>query len=405
MVLHVDGGADVHARLFADCGRYELEAGDLHHPPGKSDRAHPDASECARRGEVWNSVCGVCARQLRYARSESSCDAAGLGRLRVVRNSVVAWWAGDCGNDCRLMAGDSSHAICSVGEFSWILAFEYVCGVARCRIDSVSAELFGTVHACYVVHPAVLDAAQGGWLWADAFGAEPFPYDGQLSSLLLSVADGDGGLLGDAVSEHPGLYALCEISGFADRRSGVWPASRDGVVFVDRDCLHFGVGDDLWRAGVVAHHAAWAGSSAAGGFAGAGCTIDCDAQCKHRGKRRFSFERLLEPRSRFDQFPHWWPDYGLAGACDDAMEVDEHFWELYLWVAHWLLWTARPGCGHHGRRLFSDSRDTPGYGLSVSSWRSLRVHARGKSPGDCCARGRGGCRADRTRRACSAVFL
>src|SRR5260370_15491338 len=94
LVLHVDGGDDVHARLFADCWRYELEAGDLHHPPGKSDRAHPDASECARGGEVRDTVSCVCARQLRDAWSESSCDAAGLGRLRMVRDSVVAWGAG-----------------------------------------------------------------------------------------------------------------------------------------------------------------------------------------------------------------------------------------------------------------------------------------------------------------------
>ncbi len=38
------------------------------------------------------------------------------------------------------------------------------------------------------------------------------------------------------------------------------------------------------------------------------------------------------------------------------MEVDEHLWELYLWVAHWLLGTAWRGCGHYGCGLFSDTR-------------------------------------------------
>ena len=180
--------------------------------------------------------------------------------------------------------------VCSVGKFSWILAAEYVCGVARCGIDPVSAEFFGAFHACHVADLAVLDAAQGGWFWADAFGAEPLPHDGQLSSLLLSIADGDGGVLGDAVAEYSGLYALCEVAGFADRRAGVWSAGRDGAVFVYRDCLHFGVGHDLWRAGVVADHAAWAIPSAAGGSAGAGCAVDCDAQCEHRRECRLSFE-------------------------------------------------------------------------------------------------------------------
>src|SRR3981081_3579821 len=154
----------------------------------------------------------------------------------MVWNSVLAWRAGDCCHDCRFMACDGKHACGSVGELSWVLVTEYVCGVARCRIDSVSAELFGTVHACHVAHPAVLDVAQGGRVCAGAFCAQPFFYDRQFSSLLLSFADGDGWLLGDAVSQYSGLYALCQVSGFADRRSGVWTGGVDGVVFICWNC-------------------------------------------------------------------------------------------------------------------------------------------------------------------------
>jgi Permease for cytosine/purines, uracil, thiamine, allantoin len=91
--------------------------------------------------------------------------------LRMVWNSVVAWWTSDRRNDRCFMACDGSHAFCFMGEFSWILAAQYVRGVARGRIDSVSAEFFGALHAHHVVHPALLDAAQGGWVWANALCA------------------------------------------------------------------------------------------------------------------------------------------------------------------------------------------------------------------------------------------
>ena len=54
----------------------------------------------------------------------------------------------------------------------------------------------------------LLDAAQGRRLRTHAFGAQPLPLDRQLSALLLSVADGDGRLLGDAGAEHSRLHPL-----------------------------------------------------------------------------------------------------------------------------------------------------------------------------------------------------
>ena len=96
----------------------------------------------------------------------------------------------------------------SVGELSRLLAAEYVRGVARRGVDPLSAELLRALHAGDVAHAALLDAAQGRRLWAHAFCAQPLPHDRQLSSLLLSVADGDGGLLGDALAEYPRLHPL-----------------------------------------------------------------------------------------------------------------------------------------------------------------------------------------------------
>ena len=74
---------------------------------------------------------------------------------------------------------------------------------------------------------------------AGGFGpmlSEPsqFPIDGSVSALLLSVADGDGGLLGDAGAEHSGLHALLEVAALADRGAGVRIARCDDAVLVHR---------------------------------------------------------------------------------------------------------------------------------------------------------------------------
>ena len=79
-----------------DRGRHELEAGDPYYPSGESDRPCADASECACGDEVRYSLPCVCARELRYAWSECSSDAACDCGLRMVWDSVVAWRAGDC---------------------------------------------------------------------------------------------------------------------------------------------------------------------------------------------------------------------------------------------------------------------------------------------------------------------
>ena len=80
----------------------------------------------------------------------------------------------------------------------------------------------------------VFALVQGGRVWADAVGAEPVSHDRCVSALLLSVADGDGRLLGDAGAEYSGLHALFEVAELADRGAGVWVAGGDDAVFVYR---------------------------------------------------------------------------------------------------------------------------------------------------------------------------
>ena len=57
------------------------------------------------------------------------------------------------------VACNGPHALCLMGKLPRILAPQYVRGVARCRVDTVSAELFGAIHAGHVLYPVVLDVA------------------------------------------------------------------------------------------------------------------------------------------------------------------------------------------------------------------------------------------------------
>ena len=100
---------------------------------------------------------------------------------------------------------------------------------------------------------------------------------------------------------------------------------------------------------------------------GVSCAAGRDAQCKHWRECRFSLERLLQPRSGVDQFSHGWLDYGFVGARDDAVEADEHLWQLHLRMAHRLLGIAWTSCRHHGCGLFSDS--------TAPAWIQLRCIA------------------------------
>src|ERR1700722_8487037 len=127
MVLNVDGGDDVHACLFANCGWHELEAGNFYHLVRKSHRAGADASECARRRKVRDSLSSVCAGQLRYTRCQSSRDAACDCGVRMVWHSILGGGPGNCCDDRCFVASNDTYAVCTMAQFPRILAAEYVC--------------------------------------------------------------------------------------------------------------------------------------------------------------------------------------------------------------------------------------------------------------------------------------
>ncbi len=98
----------------------------------------------------------------------------------------------------------------------------FFCSVARSGVNPLSAELLGAIHDSDVTTAAWLRVAPRGRLWAAALRAQPVPNDRELSAFLLPCPHRHGGLLGDALAEHPRLHALRKIAGVADRRPGVW---------------------------------------------------------------------------------------------------------------------------------------------------------------------------------------
>ena len=85
--------SDLHARVGTDRGGDELAAGALHNPARQHHRAPFDPAQFAPRHEIWNSLPGLRAGQLRRDRIEpAGVDASACG-LRLVRHS--GWIGGE----------------------------------------------------------------------------------------------------------------------------------------------------------------------------------------------------------------------------------------------------------------------------------------------------------------------
>ncbi len=181
-------------------------------------------------------------------------------------------WIGGSAIDAMLIViwpGAMGNARNFVGVLSRLLAAQYGGGLARRGVDSPPAGLRRAVHVCHGGGAAGLGAHEGRQLRRHAVDAEPVPHAGRVSGRILSVADGDGGLLGHAGLEHSRLHALFQIAKRAVVGAGVRLAGRDGALHVSRHRGHFGVGGAVRQAdlgsGAVDRHV----SSAAGGIPGA----------------------------------------------------------------------------------------------------------------------------------------
>ena len=290
VVLDVGGDHDVSTGLVADCQGNGLEAGGGDGAAGEPDCAGSDAAECARGGQVRDSVSGVHSRGVWGAGREFAGAAEGGGGVRLVRDSVVDRGHGDSLHAGGDLAGGGSDGGGALGVLHGILAAEYGGGVARGGVDTAPAGLWRAVHVCDGGGADDLGADEGGELWDDAFDAEPVSYDGGVSDGVFSVADGDCGLLGDAGAEYSGFLALREVAEIAGMGAGFWVADCDDAVYVCGDFGDVGLGGAVWQTDLESDRFDWRVSSAGGGVCGADCDSDCDAEFEYRSQRGFAVE-------------------------------------------------------------------------------------------------------------------
>ena len=141
---------------------------------------------------------------------------------------------------------------------------------------------------------------------AGSFGAmlstpSQFHTTERVSERVLSVADGDGGLLGDAGLEHSRLHALFEVAERAVVGAGIRAAGGDGAVHVSGHRGDVGFGGAVWQADLGSGATDRDVPSAVGRVSGADCGAGGDAEREHRGERGVAVERFFESVSAADQ--------------------------------------------------------------------------------------------------------
>ena len=91
VVFDVDGDYDVPVGERSDCRGDELEAGVGNGAAGQPDCAGADAAECARGGEIRDTVSGVYTGSVWGAGREFAGAATGDGGVRMVRDTDLDW--------------------------------------------------------------------------------------------------------------------------------------------------------------------------------------------------------------------------------------------------------------------------------------------------------------------------
>ena len=203
-------------------------AGDGHHPPRQLHRAGADGAERACRHEVRRVVPGAVPRELRRARRERAGNAAGAGRLRLVRDSDL-----DRRPRARHPAGRGLARLARagrgrrVGRVRGVLAGAGRHHHSRPRRHQEARELVGAAAAGRRRAAAVWAVRRGGGLGhilseSSRLQTAHLPF----WQLFPGRADRQRRLLGDAQPEHPRLHPLRPQPAFAGARPGAWACRR-----------------------------------------------------------------------------------------------------------------------------------------------------------------------------------
>jgi hypothetical protein len=236
VVLHVHGDHHISTRLVTDRQGHGLEAGDRHCAARQSDCACSHAAQRTRGRQVRHSVSRLYSRTVRRARRKSARHSSRHCCVRLVRHSIVDRRNRHPFHALGNLAGGCRERWRGMGLLPRLLAIEYDRGVARRRVHSPSAGFWRALYVCHGRGAANLGTHQGRQFRLNAFNAEPVPLDRRVSRGLLSVSHSDGGLLGHARAEHPGLHTLLQIADVAGLGSGVWIARRHDALYLCQFC-------------------------------------------------------------------------------------------------------------------------------------------------------------------------
>ena len=233
---------DLHARLVAYRRRHELVAGDPDDFSRQRHRRDSDDSECARRHALRNSVPGVLSRVVWNARREHSRADARVCRVRLVWHSDLDRRQRDLQNSRRLCSvahrrnrsAHSRHYDRAVRLLPLFLGNQHACRLQGDRLHSVAVEhQSAAAHRAWIAAP-VVGLQKRGRVRSDPFAAFRFrsrPTEKwTILCLLRSRAHRHGRLLGDAVAEHSGFFALRAFTTRSGRGPGTGSAIYDGAL-------------------------------------------------------------------------------------------------------------------------------------------------------------------------------
>ena len=230
------------ARLLAHRQGHGLEAGRRHGAARQSHRARSHAAQRACRRKVRHSVPGLHSRAVRRARRQHARHSARHRRLRLVRHSVVDRRHRHPRHARRHLARGRKSRRRSLGLLPRLLAAQHGRGLARRRIHPPPAGLWRALHVRHGRCAAHLGPHQGRQLRHHAFHAQPVPLHRRISRRLLSIAHGDGRLLGHAGAQHSRLHPLLEIADRAGLGPGIRTARRHDALHLRRHLRHVGLG-------------------------------------------------------------------------------------------------------------------------------------------------------------------
>ncbi len=177
---------------------------------------------------------------------ECAGDSARDCGVRMVWHSVVDRRPGDSRHAVRDLAGRGGGAVVGVGVLSRLLGAEHGGGVARAsRVDPLSAEILGSVHADHVVVAAVLRLHKAGGFGPMLSEPSHFQTTGSFLKFFFPSLTAMVGYWATLALNIPDFTRYAKDPARADRGAGVWIACCYDALFVHRDRGHVGVCSDL----------------------------------------------------------------------------------------------------------------------------------------------------------------